>query len=288
MLIDLQLHSNYSDGYLTPTEVAKFIASQGVKVAALTDHNTVGGLGEFRRACRKYKVKPITSLELYTRLGGKRLNLLWFNFDEKDARLHDILRSSQIRRKIKVRRILKNLVRKGFKIEINKILDKYTHYVPLNHLVDDIWASSFNRAKIKKELKIKNPREGEIIGQYFRNKNILRESYTDIGKILALRKKIGGQLVFNHPGKHDQLRRELLKKLKKLGVDGIEVISPHHSIGAVMYAQAMARELDFITTGGSDFHRHEGKNLPIQNSWQYLKVDSKYLRGINKIIRPVA
>jgi 3',5'-nucleoside bisphosphate phosphatase len=286
MLIDLQLHSNYSDGYLTPTEAAKFIAAQGVKVAALTDHNTVSGLGEFRRACRKYKIKPITGLELYTKLGGVRLNLLWFNFDEKDARLHNILRVSQIRRKIKVRKILKKLEKRGFKIDINKILDKYTHYVPLNHIIDDIWEIPANRTKIKKELKMKNPQEGEIIGQYFRNENIgiLRESYTDIKKILSLRKKIGGQLIFNHPGKHDQLRRKLLEKLKKLGVDGIEVISPHHSVGAIMYAQAMAREFDFITTGGSDFHRHEGENFPLRNSWQYFKIDSKYLKGINKII----
>ncbi|MDD5071589.1 MAG: PHP domain-containing protein [Patescibacteria group bacterium] len=286
MLIDLQLHSNYSDGYLSPTEVAKFVSDQGVKIAALTDHNTVSGLGEFRQACRKYKIKPITGLELYAKLGGIRLNLLWFNFDEKDARLHDILRVSQIRRKIKVRKILKKLAKKGFKIDINKILDKYTHYVPLNHIVDDIWEIPANQTKIKKELKMKNPQEGEIIGQYFRNENIgiLRESYTDIKKILALRKKIGGQLIFNHPGKHDQLRRKLLKKLKKMGVDGIEVVSPHHSVGAVMYAQAMAREFDFITTGGSDFHRHEGENFPLQNSWQYFKVDSKYLKGINKII----
>jgi len=286
MLIDLQLHSSYSDGYLTPTEVAKFIADQGVKVAALTDHNTVSGLSEFRRACRKYQVKPITGLELYTKLGNTRLNLLWFNFDEKDARLHDILRSSQIRRKIKVRKILKKLAKRGFKIDINKILDKYTHYIPLNHVVDDVRAIPANRAKIKKELKIKNPRESEIIGEYFRNKgvSVLRESYTDIKKILSLRKKIGGQLIFNHPGKHDRLKRDLLKKLKKLGVDGLEVLSPHHSIGSVMYAQTMARQFDFIATGGSDFHRHERENLPIQNSWQYFKVDSKYLRRVKKII----
>ncbi len=46
MLIDLQLHSTYSDGRLTPTEAAKFAVSNNVKVASLTDHNTVGG---FRR-----------------------------------------------------------------------------------------------------------------------------------------------------------------------------------------------------------------------------------------------
>jgi predicted metal-dependent phosphoesterase TrpH len=62
MLIDLQLHSTYSDGYLTPTQIVKFIAKHGIKVAAITDHNTVSGLYEFRNSCKKYKIKPITGI----------------------------------------------------------------------------------------------------------------------------------------------------------------------------------------------------------------------------------
>jgi hypothetical protein len=285
MLIDLQLHSNYSDGYLTPTELVKFISERGIKIASLTDHNTVGGLNEFKRTCKKYKIKPITGLELYAKLGNQRLNLLWFNFDEKNPELHKLLRDSQIRRKNQVRNFLKKLVKNGFKLEINKILDKHTHYIPLNKIVDEIWAIPANQKKIKKELKIKNPRESEIIGEYFYGKrNILRESYINVKRIIEIRKKIGGQLIFNHPAKHNQLRRDLMIKLKKLGVDGIEVLSPHHSFGSVMYAQAMARELNFISTGGSDFHRHEKEHYLIQNSWEYFKIDSENLKGVKKII----
>ncbi|MFA4941752.1 MAG: PHP domain-containing protein, partial [Patescibacteria group bacterium] len=177
MLIDLQLHSNYSDGYLTPTELVKFIAEKGIKVASLTDHNTVGGLDEFRRACKEYKIKPITGLELYAKLGNQRLNVLWFNFDEKSPDLHKMLRNSQIRRKNQVRNFLKKMVKNGFKIEINKTLDKHTHYIPLNKIVDEVCTVPANQKKIKKELKLKNPRESEIIGEYFYGKkNILRES----------------------------------------------------------------------------------------------------------------
>lgn len=286
MLIDLQLHSNYSDGYLTPTELAKFVVGQGVKVASLTDHNTVRGLGEFKRACLKYKIKPIIGMELYVKLGTRRLNLLWYNFDRKDPGLHKVLRNSQIRRRGQVRKILTKLKRRGFKIDIEKILDKYTHYIPVNHIVDDIWSVPHNRKKIKKLLENKNPREGEIIGGLFRNKDIgkLHESYIDIKRILHLRKKIGGQLILNHPGKHNRLKRDLLISLKKIGLDGFELTSPHHSIGTVMYGQGLASELDLITTGGSDFHRHEGKNFSIQNSWQYYKIDTKHLRKVNRII----
>lgn len=286
MLIDLQLHSTYSDGYLTPAELVKFIAKQDVKIAALTDHNTVSGLGEFKRACQTRGIKPITGLELYAKLKSKKFNLLWFNFDSKNPELHAFLRNIQMRRRTQVRRVLKKLVKLGLKININKILDKYNHYVPLNRIVDELWSVSATRAKIKKELKNRKPREEEIIRAYFYNRKIgrLHEARVDIKRILKLRKKIGGWLILNHPGRDNRLQRNFLIALKKLGIDGIEVLSPHHSIGAVMYAQFMARELKFIMTGGSDFHRFEGENRPIQNSFEYFKIDSKYLKEVGKII----
>jgi predicted metal-dependent phosphoesterase TrpH len=286
MLIDLQLHSTYSDGYLTPTALVRFIAKQGVKAASLTDHNTVGGLDEFRRACRGYKIKPVTGLELYVKLNNQKFGILWFNFDDKNPELHDILRDSQTRRRGRARCILKKLKVRGLKMDINRILDKYNHYAPLNQIIDDIYALPCNRRKIKRDLGISNPTEGEIIMKYFKNSDIgiLHESYINIKRILKLRKKIGGQIILNHPGKHQQLKRDFLEKLKKLGIDGIELLSPHHSVGAVMYIQFISRELDFITTGGSDFHRFEGSRALIQNSWQYFKINTKYLRGIDKIV----
>lgn len=286
MLIDLQFHSTYSDGYLTPSGLVKFIAKQGVKVAALTDHNTVDGLHEFKRACRAHKIKPINGLELYVRLGNKKFNLLWFNFDDKNRDLRVLLRGIQTRRRARVRFILKKLAHSGFKININKIINKYAHYIPLNHIADEIWKIPHNRAKIKNKLRNKKPREDDIIRACFYNKwaGILKESYIDIARVIKLREKIGGQLVINHPGKYKFLPIDVFKKLKKMGIDGIEVLSPHHSVGAVMYAQFMAQELKFIISGGSDFHRFEGGNYKIHNSWQYFKIDSNLLDGVEKII----
>lgn len=286
MLIDLQLHSTYSDGYLTPTELVKFIAQQDIKIAALTDHNTVGGIEEFKIVCKKHNIKPITGLELYAKLNNKKMNLLWYNFDDNNPELHKILRASHIKRKAQIRKILKKLLEKGFRIKISKILDKYTHYTPINRIVDDFYSNSFNQKKIQKELDNKNPRENEIINEYFRNKNIgiLRESYINLERIIKLRKKIGGQLILCHPAKSNYVKKNVLEKLEKIGIDGIEVLSPHHSINAIMYLQYLGRELDFVTTGGSDFHRYEGNNFPIQSFYQYFKIDSKYLRKINKIV----
>lgn len=289
MLIDLQLHSTYSDGYLTPTELAKTLSQKGIKIASLTDHNTISGLGEFREVCQKYKIKTIPGLELYTKLNHKRFNILWYNFDKNDPELHKLLRSIQQRRRNRARTILKKLKKQGYKLDVNKIIDKYNHYIPVNKLIDDICADKNNQKKISNSLKIKNPRIEDIIHFLFYNKkkknNItLRENHIDINRVIALRKKIGGQLILNHPGKYGHVKRPLVEKLKKLGIDGVEVLSPHHSLGAIMYFQSLTKELDLLETGGSDFHTHEGDNYLIQNSWQYFKVDSKNLRGIKKII----
>ncbi len=286
MLVDLQIHSTYSDGYLTPTEVAEFLYKQGVRVAALTDHNTVGGVYEFKKACQQYKIKPIVGIELYTRFGNHTFNTLWYNFEPDSPDLHNILRESQRRRRNNMRRTLKKLTASGFKLDINKILDKYNHYIPLNHIADDIVSIQANLKKIKKELNLKEPREEDIIRGYLRNEKYgkLKNSFISIERIVALRKKIGGQLVLCHPAKHSYIRRPFLEKIKKIGFNGIEMLSPHHSYGAIMYIQQLVREYSFIATGGSDFHRREGGNYAIQNSWQYFTIDSKLLSGIKKII----
>jgi 3',5'-nucleoside bisphosphate phosphatase len=286
MLVDLQLHSNYSDGYLSPTKLADFIAGEGVKVAALTDHNTVAGQNEFRAACRKKNITAVTGLELYVKLNGRKLNLLWYNFDDVSPELHNLLRESQVRRRSSVRKALEKLNNLKFNLDINKIMDKYNHYMPINHIVGDIIFDPKNLNKIRKDLNLKNPREEEIIHHYFGNKGeaMLRENYLNILRVFKLRKKIGGQLVLCHPGKHYRINKDMIIKLKKLGLDGIEVLSPHHSYNAIMHIQQLARDYNLIETGGSDFHRFESPIAVLKKSWEYFKIDSVYLSGIKKII----
>ncbi|HAM88737.1 MAG: hypothetical protein US83_C0003G0025 [Candidatus Falkowbacteria bacterium GW2011_GWC2_38_22] len=287
MLIDLQLHSRYSDGYLTPEELAKFIAKQGVKVAALTDHNTVRGLHQFKKACEKYGVRAIPGIEIYVTLNNRHFNILWYNLNHTSTELHDMLRNSQIRRRQQMRIVLEKIKNNGFVIDINAIIDKYNHYAPVNHIVDDICAIPANLNKIKKDFKGKSFRESDIINDYFQNKKfppVLKNSNISLERILKLRKKIGGQIIICHPAKSHFMKRDFWEKIKKLGIDGVELLSPHHSYNAIMHIQHLAREMKFIETGGSDFHRFEGSGHSIQKSWNYFLIDSDNLFGIEKII----
>lgn len=281
MLIDLQLHSTYSDGYLTPTELVGFLLKNKVKIGALTDHNTVGGLEEFHLACKKNKIKPIDGLEIYVKLGHKKFNLLWYNFDYKNPYLHKFLRLSQIRRREQMRRALLRLKELDLTIDENKILDKYNHYIPANHVIEEVWQLVDSQSKAAKCSGGKKPPEDSIINHLFTN---LKECYINFSHILILKKKIGGQIILNHPGKDKRINKNFIAQLKKIGLDGVEVISPHHSIKSIMRLQRLAKRYKLIMTGGSDYHLDEGGAAAIKNIYAYFKVESKYLNDINKII----
>lgn len=286
MLIDLQVHSTYSDGYLTPSQLADFLSANNIKIASLTDHNTVGGLGEFKSACQKKKIKTIPGVELYVKLSHKKFNILWYNFDSRDPDLHNLLRMSQARRRRQIRSALIKLKRRGFQIDESRLLDKFNHYIPLNRLIDSISNIPANKKLIVKKLKIAKPSQDEILIKIFKNPAFAKisESYVGLKQILKLRKKIGGQLILNHPGKHARLDGKFIANIKRLGLDGLEIITPHHSIGAIMYLSRLAREYKLITTGGSDFHRFEPAPADLKSCYDYFKIDSNYLTDIKKII----
>jgi predicted metal-dependent phosphoesterase TrpH len=127
-------------------------------------------------------------------------------------------------------------------------------------------------------------REEEVMHEFFLNKKrgVLRESYVDFARVAKLKKKIGGYLVLCHPGKYGHIKPKRIEALKKIGLDGLEVLSPHHSLGAIMYLQYLCREMKLIPTGGSDFHKPEGLG-GVDWAWDYFRIDSSFLPGVEKI-----
>ena len=286
MKIDLQVHSTYSDGYLTPAQLAVFLAGRGVKVASLTDYNTLAGQKEFKAACAKRHIKAILGLELYVKVGGRRLNILWYNYQAESVELQKILLETHLRRHRNVRVKLEQLQKLGFHLEVEAILSKHPNYIPVNKVADELFSVPYNQKKIKRELGLKNPREEDLMVEYFFNKQTgkLQDAYISLERIMKLRKKVGGQIIFCHPGHYNKMRGKIIPKLKQMGLDGLELLSPHHNHETIMYIQYLAEEFNFITTGGSDFHKFELPDKKIKYSWQWFEINSRYLRKIDKII----
>ncbi len=91
--VDLHCHSRLSDGELSPEELAERLAQAGVAFAALTDHDTVEGLANFRAAADRRGIGCVTGLELTVRCHDKEAHLLAYGLDPHCPELLAILES---------------------------------------------------------------------------------------------------------------------------------------------------------------------------------------------------
>jgi hypothetical protein len=78
MKYDLHIHTKHSDGINTPEEIVKAAKEKGLTGIAITDHDTVEGLAEAKKACKKYNIEFIPGVELTTNAG----DLLLLGFDK--------------------------------------------------------------------------------------------------------------------------------------------------------------------------------------------------------------
>ncbi len=83
-LIDLQCHTTASDGTLTPTELVALAAERGLRVIAITDHDTVAGIDEALAAGRYYGVEVIPGVEINTDVPQGEVHILGYFVDWRD------------------------------------------------------------------------------------------------------------------------------------------------------------------------------------------------------------
>lgn len=111
--VDFHCHSVYSDGSLTPRELAETISVDGVMVAALADHDSVDGLAEFRQTLARREVGFIAGVEITTLCDGEEAHLLAYGFDPAHAELQAVLHTLRQARTPGVQSIAGSIRRRG-------------------------------------------------------------------------------------------------------------------------------------------------------------------------------
>ena len=71
--VDLHLHSTASDGMLGPAALVAHVARCGVRLMALTDHDTVSGVDAAARAAREHEVGFVAGGEMVVTWRGGAL-----------------------------------------------------------------------------------------------------------------------------------------------------------------------------------------------------------------------
>ena len=89
---DLHLHTTFSDGTLTPTQIVALCAERGLKTICISDHDTTNGLPEAFEAASAYpRMTVIPGIELSTDVPGSEIHILGYFVDHADASLQAVL-----------------------------------------------------------------------------------------------------------------------------------------------------------------------------------------------------
>lgn len=268
MLIDLHVHSNESDGTLTPSEVVIHAKDKGLDAIALTDHDTVKGLDEAIEAGKLYKVEIVPGIELSADFPNENLHILGYYMDHKDPLWIDKLRPIQDSRKIRNQEMIEKIKKLGFDISLEEnVVITRAHFA--RALYDGGHVSSMDEAF---ELYLSPGKPGYV-------KRITPTPKECIDLIHS-----GGGLAFlAHPtlyGLKPHQLTKLIKKLAGLGLDGIEAIHSIHSKQDEVFLRDLAIKNDLLISGGSDFHGSNKPNLEIAVGYGNLKIPYRILQHI--------
>ena len=242
---DFHLHSTCSDGVRSPTWVMETAAANGVRVLALTDHDTTEGLAEAATAAAAAGLRLIPGIELSVDLDGVDAHLLGFGFDIGHAPLQAYLSEQREGRVGRMKRIVRVLAGHGVPVEVERVLEIAGE-------------ASVGRPHVARAL----VEAGHVrtIGEAFdtwlgdgRPGHITRDRLTP-AEAIALVHDAGGAVFVAHPVFLGDDYEEAVGTLAAMGLDGMETYYKHYDEETVDAHRALAAKLGLGRSGGSDYH----------------------------------
>ena len=249
-LIDLHTHTNYSDGELSPIKLCDFAKENGISVLSITDHNTIEGyknLGDMQ----ELGLKLIPGIEFDVAIDKGKLHILGYDIDINNQNLENVGK----------RAIKSNLER--FKM-ILEVLKKDYAIVFDEEEVNRLYNSKFQVGKMDAAmLLLKHGYVYNLLRAFDVYINpILSDlrydfKYPSYEEVINTIREAGGVASLAHPKSLQMNYVELdnfVKRLKSVGLGGIEVYHSSHLLQQMQVYRDIARKYNLYISGGSDFH----------------------------------
>jgi predicted metal-dependent phosphoesterase TrpH len=275
MRCDLHMHSTVSDGSLPVRELVQAVASAGVGVFALTDHDSGDGLVVAREEAQRVGLELVAGMELSTRLDRLELHILGYGFDPEHAGLALKLGEQQAARHARIPSIVERLQKLGLAVTVE---DVYRAADGGNPGRPHVARALMNLGIVKST--------GEAFERYLGDGGPaqVRKNVPSPAEAIAWIHDAGGKAVWAHPlvrpiqrpGGFEQLARELAAQ----GLDGIEEVHPSQDPGARKRIRRLCRDLSLAVTGGSDFHGEATPGVSIGSGRGHDEVSSDRLEAL--------
>jgi predicted metal-dependent phosphoesterase TrpH len=244
-IVDLHLHTLASDGRLTPTELVRLAAGQGLKTIAVSDHDTTDGLEEAFEASKEFPgLRVIPGIELSADVPGDEVHVLGYFIDPGNQELQAELVRFREGRVDRARTMVEKLAQSGILVEWERV----QHFAGDGAVGRPHIAMALVEAGYCKEPKDAFP---EYLGR-----NGL--AYVERAKLtpaeaVGIIRRAGGAAVLAHPAYMNDMEAGIAN-LSGIGLAGMEVHYAKYRDDTIRQLARLARQYDLIPCGGSDYH----------------------------------
>lgn len=240
---DLHIHTNASDGDLSPKDLIKKIGQKNLQTISITDHDTIRGYLDAKELADEKDIELISGVEISTVWGDREIHVLAYAFDEENEDFLSLIANQKKARRKRMKAIVEVLKREGVDIGYEEVrAESRTGNIGRPHaasvLINKGYVASVSEAFIR----------------YLSTDKIkqIKTEYAVLEKVITTVREAGGVLSIAHPG--PLYTQNEIKELLKYPFDGIECIHPSHSYKVQKMFLDLARKNNLLITGGSDFH----------------------------------
>lgn len=268
---EIHMHSIFSDGEFSPSELIELAEKNEVSVLSLTDHDTFEGIPEFLQSSEETGITAFPGIEITVKFHDFNIHLLAYfkDYESLNPELKDRVKIMTDTREKRMCQLIERID--------GVIPDRYRGTLKLENVkraAEGVLARP-HLAREMVRLGIVSS-TGQAFERYLVKYNVERENL-DAQTAITLVRESGGVPVMAHPGersyslicpekgRHPENAPVLLEELKEMGLLGLECHYPYHErMGTVPYFINLAESFDLIVTGSRDFHgfnSHQSVNI---------------------------
>jgi len=266
----------------SPAEVIEAAVAAGLDVVALTDHDSTAGWAEAGETARRLGLTLIPGAEISCEYGGGiGVHMLAYLFDPADPAL---LEETSLTRTDRVDRAQRMVQRMSRDLDITwaDVLEHVdaTATVGRPHLADALVANGVVSSRDEAFATLLHARSPYYLPHYA----------PDAGRIVQLIRAAGGVPVMAHPraGRRGRLVSVAdIAELADLGLAGLEVDHRDNDPEDRQILRELARDLDLLTTGSSDYHGSGKQNRIGENQTSPEVLEAIIALGsADRVVRP--
>ena len=282
-MIDLHVHTTASDGQYTPTDIIGMAAEKNIKIIAITDHDTVAGLEEGKKAAEKAGITLVQGIELNINNSAVNVNgefhLLGLGLKNISSSLTKIIEDLINNRNFRNQEIVKKIQADGFDLTLEEMLEDFPNTV--------IGRPHFAAELVKK--KIVKTRQLAFDKYLAKGRPwYVNRVGANLDEAITAIKDSGGSPVLAHPmslylswGKLP----DALQNYYERGIEGLEAFHPGARVTECLRLEELGRKIGYFITAGSDFH---GEKIRSDRKLGYTcggkKIEDQYWEDIKEIL----